>query len=169
MERRSLGGGESTDEEEGESLAQRSSMGSLSSKLHKMTETKSISFLGDRLELSEQRWWLLVDDLKFVLVGLLGYVHFSLDEIQQAVHQLVGPLPPERLGGGTEAAPRGPAAMVVRARDDEDDESDEPEEDEKIYFPRFVEWLCGDGDDDDEEDEGGGGSRKSTPGEASPF
>ena len=125
-------------------------------------EHSSRPFLGDELELYERRWWITVDDLKYALLGMCRMPHLSLKTMQQAVHQLAGPMsdahvinivPRAEDDDEDEEKKNRPMPPPSRRVNNDDDEGDEPDEEEKIYFPRFVKWLCGDGDDDDDDND----------------
>merc|ERR1711865_257004 len=123
-------------------------------------------FLGDDLELQERRWWITVDDLKFCLMGMCRMPHLSLRILQQSMHQLVGPMPEEEQHvsmkqvvtkdeskNEDEKKKESSTPLPQRSTNNNEEENDDPDEDEKIYFPRFVAWLCGDGEEEKEDQE----------------
>lgn len=52
------------------------------------------AFLGEEPDFDERRWWVTVDQMEYIILGMVGLVHFSLSDLQTCVRQLAGPMPP---------------------------------------------------------------------------
>ena len=99
-------------------------------------------------------------------MGMCRMPHLSLRILQQSMHQLVGPMPEEEQHvsmkqvvtkdeskNEDEKKKESSTPLPQRSTNNNEEENDDPDEDEKIYFPRFVAWLCGDGEEEKEDQE----------------